>query len=184
MLLLQSDFLTFSQETGLTPILISLIYSSEDTMHKSIFELKIGIRYLQPRVWRRIEVPSDMTLAAFHKVLQAVFEWHNMHLYEFRVGEQFFAEKTETEVGVEDVGQHRLDQVLTSVGDIMLYTYDLGQRWEHDILLESIKEVDPVVGYPRCIGGKSAAPTENGNALTSSIFSVGEVNSTLHTIFA
>jgi hypothetical protein len=43
----------------------------------------------------------------------------------------------------------------------MLYEYDFGDGWEHEILLEKILPRDPGVRYPRCIGGARACPPED-----------------------
>jgi len=42
----------------------------------------------------------------------------------------------------------------------MLYTYDFGDGWEHDIVLEKVLPPDPVVGLS-CLAGKGACPPED-----------------------
>jgi hypothetical protein len=38
------------------------------------------------------------------------------------------------------------------------YTYEFGDDWEHDILVEKILVRDEAAAYPRCTGGRRAAP--------------------------
>jgi hypothetical protein len=41
------------------------------------------------------------------------------------------------------------------------YTYDFGDDWEHDILVEKVLDRNETVAYPRCTGGRRAAPPED-----------------------
>ena len=50
-----------------------------------------------------------------------------------------------------------LEQVAPGVGDKLGYLYDFGDNWEHDILVEKLLDRQAVT-YPRCIGGRRAAP--------------------------
>ncbi|MBV6342913.1 plasmid pRiA4b ORF-3 family protein, partial [Candidatus Magnetobacterium casense] len=42
-----------------------------------------------------------------------------------------------------------------------LYTYDFGDNWEHNILLEKILPRDATIKYPICITGKRACPPDD-----------------------
>ncbi|WP_102346131.1 IS1096 element passenger TnpR family protein [Bacillus sp. Marseille-P3661] len=45
--------------------------------------------------------------------------------------------------------------------DRVLYTYDYGDNWEHDIVLEKILPEEPVTYYPRCTKAMRAVPEED-----------------------
>lgn len=45
--------------------------------------------------------------------------------------------------------------------DRAVYTYDFGDDWRHDIVLEKILEPDPDIAYPICIKAKNEAPLED-----------------------
>ncbi len=45
--------------------------------------------------------------------------------------------------------------------DKLFYTYDFGDNWEHEIVLEQILLKDPKRKYPICIDGKLASPPED-----------------------
>jgi len=47
--------------------------------------LKITLIGSQPKIWRRVEVHSGLTLHELHYVIQCVFNWDNSHLYHFLV---------------------------------------------------------------------------------------------------
>lgn len=36
-----------------------------------VFEIKVTLQDIQPLIWRRIQVPADIRLGKFHRVLQA-----------------------------------------------------------------------------------------------------------------
>jgi hypothetical protein len=52
-----------------------------------ILQLKVVLRGTRPPIWRRVLVPSTVTLDRFHHILQTVMGWTDSHLHEFRTGE-------------------------------------------------------------------------------------------------
>ncbi|MFI6449121.1 plasmid pRiA4b ORF-3 family protein [Kitasatospora sp. NPDC050543] len=65
------------------------------------------------------------------------------------------------ELGIRSAAARRLDQVAPSVGDRFGYTYDFGDDWEHDILVEAVTGAEPGIAYPRCLTGRRACPPED-----------------------
>ncbi|OJF94689.1 plasmid pRiA4b ORF-3 family protein [Alkalibacterium sp. 20] len=45
--------------------------------------------------------------------------------------------------------------------DRALYTYDFGDDWEHEIVLEKILDPDPITNYPLCTKAKNDTPLED-----------------------
>ncbi len=43
----------------------------------------------------------------------------------------------------------------------VVYAYDFGDDWRHDIVVEKIAPAEPGVAYPRCTGARRAAPPED-----------------------
>jgi len=43
----------------------------------------------------------------------------------------------------------------------VVYRYDFGDDWRHDIAVEKIIPAEPGVAYPRCAGGRRDAPPED-----------------------
>src|SRR5438132_6528213 len=52
-----------------------------------VSELRITLLDVEPQVWRLIAVPTDLTLADLHIVLQAVMGWENRHLHQFETAD-------------------------------------------------------------------------------------------------
>ena len=59
-----------------------------------------------------------------------------------------------------DDGDVYLDAVLKAEGDWMLYEYDFGDGWRHEIVVEKIVPTD-VVRKPICLEGERHCPPED-----------------------
>jgi len=51
-----------------------------------IFRVRVELRHSKPRIWRRLELRSDLTLDVVHRVLQTAFSWTDTHLWRFSLG--------------------------------------------------------------------------------------------------
>ena len=59
-------------------------------MIEPVARIRIELRELEPRIWRRVDVPLSSTLEALHHIIQVAFRWQDYHLYEFVVGERVY----------------------------------------------------------------------------------------------
>ena len=128
-----------------------------------IYQIKVTLLRTAPPIWRRLLVPSDITLASLHDLLQLAMGWTNSHMHEFLFRGQHYG-PTHPERGVAeaiDERKVRLNQLLARVGAKILYTYDFGDGWEHGIVLEKGLPVEPNMAYPLCTGGRGACPPED-----------------------
>ena len=129
------------------------------------YQLRIDLNETKPPVWRRVVVPSSITLPELHEVIQGAMGWFDCHLHQFAVGTGWDAPRFLTDYdiseGAEGLGEEgiRLDQVLRQVGDKLTYTYDFGDNWRHKIKLEKILKEVPA--QPTVIAGKRACPPED-----------------------
>ena len=128
-----------------------------------IYQIKVTLLRTVPPVWRRLLVPSDITLSNLHDLLQLAMGWTDSHLHEFLFRGQCYG-PTGPEKGVAeaiDERKVRLNQLLVRAGAKILYTYDFGDGWEHGIVLEKGLPVDPNMAYPAATGGAGACPPED-----------------------
>jgi hypothetical protein len=126
-----------------------------------VYQLKITLCGVsKPPVWRRVLVPADVTLRDLHKVVQQAMGWDDYHMHVFSTGRQEYG-SPDPELGHADDTRVRLSQVLTGPGDRLRYTYDFGDDWEHDIVLEESRPTVPGEAYPSCVAGKGACPPED-----------------------
>ena len=118
-------------------------------MSKSVAVLKITLDHVEPKVMRRIVVPSDIRLDRLHLAIQAAMGWTNSHLYEFRIGGVGWGEPDPDGIygGPMDAKKARLAAVLADAGrKTFRYLYDFGDGWDHTIKLEKI--VPAIEGEP------------------------------------
>jgi hypothetical protein len=119
----------------------------------------VTLRYLEPAIWRRLEVASASTLLDLHYVIQDTFEWDDSHLWSFDTRNGRYG-REEDEL-YRDAGTRRLIDVAPRTRSRLLYTYDFGDDWEHDIVVEAIASPEPGAAYPRCLDGERAGPPED-----------------------
>ncbi|MEZ0494615.1 plasmid pRiA4b ORF-3 family protein [Kineococcus sp. TBRC 1896] len=134
------------------------------------FRLRVSLDDVDPPVWRRLDVASDLTLDDVHDALQLAMGWTNSHLHGFRrfdAGSGEFDtpfltsfEVAEGEDGV-DEATVRLDQVLFAPGDRLEYAYDFGDGWGHTVLLEAELPHPEVAPGVVCTDGARACPPED-----------------------
>jgi hypothetical protein len=90
--------------------------------------------------------------------------WQDAHLHEFRVGEVIYGESDpEFDYGriIRDDRRTRLRSIAPTIGSSFTYHYDLGDSWEHTVVVESAKHPDSRIRYPRVIAGERACPPED-----------------------
>src|SRR5437879_10376736 len=124
--------------------------TAQKSSGNEIYQIKVTLLRTVPPVWRRLLVPSDITLSNLHDLLLLAMGWTDAHLHEFLFRGQCYG-PTGPERGVAeaiDERKVRLNQLLVRVGAKIVYTYDFGDGWEHGIVLEKGLPVDPNMAYP------------------------------------
>jgi hypothetical protein len=125
-----------------------------------VYQIKVGLRGAKPPIWRRLEVPADISLARLHTVIQLAFDWHDSHLHVFETLYGSFG-TADAELGHRAEAPVTLEQVAPAVNSKLRYTYDFGDDWKHDILVEKVLDRNETAAYPRCTGGRRAAPPDD-----------------------
>ena len=52
-----------------------------------IFDLRLELSHVTPRVWRVLRVPANLRLDDLHYAIQAVMGWNDFHAHVFEVGD-------------------------------------------------------------------------------------------------
>lgn len=129
---------------------------------QSIYQLKITLKDFRPPIWRRVQVTSDTTLGKLHQIIQESMGWTNSHLHAFSIqGVEYGQPQPEYDFNVQNERTVKLSSVVTGEKFKFLYTYDMGDSWEHEILVEKVLSADPQMRYPVCLTGKRACPPED-----------------------
>ena len=138
-------------------------------MIEPIARIRIELRSVEPHVWRRVDVPLSCTLLALHDIIQIAMGWTDSHLFEFQVGDrlygalefdpelleprQYKASRIRLRTLIER-GVHRFD-----------YIYDFGDYWQHDVVIEEVRDGEADIDYPVFVDGERRCPPEDvGNA--------------------
>src|SRR5659263_467894 len=131
-------------------------------MSRPIHQIKVTLRGSRPPIWRRFLVHSDVMLYELHRILQVVMGWTDSHLHQYRIRNTYYGEPDD-EFGMRRQNEKkvRLNDLLRKPKDRMVYEYDFGDGWEHDLVLEGIDIVRDGEKYPIVLKGKGACPPED-----------------------
>jgi len=136
-----------------------------------VYQFVISLRDISPVIWRRIQVPTNYNFWEIHVAIQDSMGWLDYHLHQFTI-KRPHAHKI-TNIGIpDDEGffddievlpgwEINISNYFTRLGVSALYTYDFGDNWEHDILLEGLMLRRKGIKYPICTGGERKCPPED-----------------------
>jgi hypothetical protein len=129
-------------------------------------QVRVSIDCIEPQIWRRLVVPLHFNLRELHLVLQAAFGWTNSHLHEFeigglRYGDKRLAEEWEGGPQLFDEASVLLRDFSREPGTKFTYVYDMGDNWEHTIVVEKHVAVTPAPKVAVCVEGARARPPED-----------------------
>jgi len=121
------------------------------------FELLVTLDLDRYQAKRRLIVPADIGFEKLHRLLQQVFAWKNCHLHDYTVFDNTNSKPVARLVmSKEDLAydssalvetRHRLSDFFPEYSQ-MLYTYDMGDTWEHVIdFVREIEEHDEEAPY-------------------------------------
>jgi hypothetical protein len=151
-----------------------------------VYQLRITLLGIDPPIWRLIQVPSTLLMCCLHDALQAVTGWTDSHLHQFEKDGKYWGMPEYYEhddIDVIDETKVAVGKVLKAEGDAMVYVYDFGDNWRHEVVLEKIVPSE-VPTKPVCIdGGRRFPPEDVGGSdgykeFLETIFDLGDEEST------
>lgn len=152
----------------------------ERSFGASIYQINATLRGSRPRIWRRIHVASDVTLAGLHDVLQAVMGWHDRYSHRFVVEETTYGvPHPEYWPEVVDEDEVRLNEV-AGEGSRFVYEYDFPHGWAHVLEVEKVLVPGPAQEVPVCIKGRRASPPEHMGSVRMYDYFVGAMENPEH----
>jgi len=128
-----------------------------------VYEFRITLQEIRPPIWRLVQVPNTLRLSHLHEALQTVMGWTDSHLHRFeKDGNHWGVPEPDGDDSIEIIDESRttIGDVLTTPGDSMLYVYDFGDNWRHNVELERILPASGVV-RPICFAGERHCPPED-----------------------
>jgi hypothetical protein len=132
------------------------IYESDHEISNAfpvIYQLNVVLQESQPLIWRRIQVPSRITLPKLHRALQIASFDSGRKSTRSPIRKAIISARE-----VADELRVQLGEVLSRIGSSIEYTYDYGDNWRHSVLLETILPVTPRKRYPVCLAGARSVP--------------------------
>jgi len=137
---------------------------------RPVYQFKISLDYIQPTIWRRIQLSDLSTFWDLHVAIQDTMGWFDCHLHSFSIKnpntnksemigipDSDFEDMMPTEAGWEK----KIREYFSEQNSQCIYEYDFGDGWEHIIQFEGIYEKVEGEKYPICLGGENACPPED-----------------------
>ena len=144
-------------------------YQPAKTVKK--YTLRITIKGIRPSIWRKVEVPSNITLRHLTELIIPLMGWSGYHLHQFRKGDDLYVPAYQSDDNDMDgffgCRQHASEEfviadILREKGKTVIFEYDFGDDWQHDVRLSSV--ADYAADEPhriKFVGGKRACPPED-----------------------
>jgi hypothetical protein len=123
--------------------------------------LRISIRDIRPPIWRRVLVPGSLRLSDLHHLIQTVFGWTDSHLHQFTIAGRRFGQPDDFDENVLDEAEVTISEALNASVKRFSYTYDFGDDWEHEVVVEKDLGGDSGRERPLCLAGKRHRPPED-----------------------
>lgn len=137
----------------------------------SIYQFKISLKEIKPKIWRRIQVPETYTFADLHAAIQNAMGWMGGHLHQFNMKHPITGRKISIGqphpdydgFGLEIIPEDNVEinKIFVAEKNKGIYLYDFGDGWYHEVVLEKIMPAEADATYPRCVAGKRACPPED-----------------------
>jgi hypothetical protein len=127
--------------------------------------VRIELNDIEPLIWRRVAVPTTSTLEYFHRTIQAVMGWLDQHLWDFAVGQDVYGLPRPDDASwgheVHEASGITLAELVERGIMSFAYTYDMGDDWEHRVIIESVRPAEPGKTYPGFLGGERRCPPKD-----------------------
>jgi hypothetical protein len=128
-----------------------------------VYELDITLEGIEPPIWRRVQVPAEISMAELHHVIQIAMGWTDAHLHQYLVaGEAIGVPDAD---GAARAGTPLTDEASVRLVDVALanttlrYEYDFGDLWRHRIVVGRVLPHEAEVAV--CLDGARSCPPES-----------------------
>ena len=134
-------------------------------MKNKVVGMRVELRNIKPKIWRRVIVPVTTRLDTVHEIIQVAFGWGNYHLWEFFIEDKNYGnpqlEDSTWGPKIYEASDFDLEWFIGRGIKRFRYIYDFGDAWEHEIILGVVREVKNPAGYPVLVGGARCGPPED-----------------------
>jgi hypothetical protein len=130
---------------------------------ETIARLRISLNNIEPEIWRTVEMPVASSLKVLHDVIQAALGWQDYHLWHFEVGNRRYGMRDPEwpDQNISAARNVKLGTFIKRNVRQLTYTYDMGDDWQHTIVVEAVGPGEHGRHYPRFVEGKRRCPPED-----------------------
>ena len=136
------------------------------------YHIRIKLKNAPVKIWRELKVPSFTNLELLADILIAAMGWENEHLHQFKKGNRNFVSSyapdgtpIDDSFGLwndHDAIDFTIGDLLHAKGDRMVFEYDFGDGWEHEIWVKGVREYEADEERVACVlKGHGACPPED-----------------------
>ena len=136
----------------------------------SVFVFKVALSS-RKRIWRKIAVRGDQTLAILHNAIFSAFDRYDEHLYSFYFSSKPASTSRNRLHGARQYGcpnseaddradRTRIESLHLELNARFDYLFDYGDEWWHEITLEEIQPRRGDVAYPNVIASQGESPAQ------------------------
>ncbi len=149
------------EATRVSGAIAALAASGSPLTVRQGIQLKVALRHSRPPIWRSVQVPLLFTLGDLHRIIQVLFGWDGDHLHDFTIGTTRYSDPffDLDETGDEEDSRLR-DAFPAGARKPVLYEYDFGASWVHEVTRVKVFEIDPAQSYPACVAFGGEQPVE------------------------
>lgn len=149
-------------------------------------EIKIKLLDVKPATSRTLRVPLGLRYDQLHVLIQLAFGWENEHLYAFQPYKQDVQYMEDIDPLMADLGTpaelSRMNYVYPDLvkGPVM-YTYDFGQNWEHEVTLNKVLTFSELgkLPLPSCLTGRGNNRLEDSDGELGAPYDRQKINDRL-----
>lgn len=129
---------------------------------QTVLQIRIDLEDVDPPIWRRLLVPSDIRLDRLHNVFQVAMGWTDSHLHAFTIAGKRYG------MHLDDFLEDELDEKKFTLAKAIgkerqfRYEYDFGDGWQHQTVVEEVTVTTPVgLTFAVCLEGARSCPPED-----------------------
>lgn len=126
-----------------------------------VLQIRIDLEEVDPPIWRRLLVPSEIRLDRLHAVIQVAMGWTDSHLHAFTIGGKRYGEPVDDGFS-KDLDEKKFTLVKAIERNRQFrYEYDFGDDWQHQVVLEDTFTVPIGLTFAVCLEGARSCPPED-----------------------
>jgi hypothetical protein len=137
----------------------SLTLPPGDEYRDGVFTFKVSLG----KVWRRIAIPANLTLADLNDEIQSAFRFDNDHLHCFIYKDRFGHVVRANHYYMDEPpysDKVRIGETPLRPGEAMEYVFDFGDDWRFNIQLEAIDPPNPKIKKAKIIESHGKPPDQ------------------------